>query len=187
MRISYRSGSVGRIAFFWPFSPKVTIMSKPTRKVFAATPYKANGLVLLPETMAVGATNEQVPAGAIPVETSFENTPGVTYYLSAPAMSTDPSKRTFVSPFWMCRASFKEEECNLVVVRRSIDVGCRLKADKKEKETSVSSSVSIPVFKNKKSIAQGEELVYFAGTAPFAGLAEETAASSSSSKKRRQQ
>ena len=112
-------------------TPKVTVMSKPVRKVIAAASYKMYQLFLLPETTTVAATSEQVPNGTVRVEAEFEQTPGVTFYLSPPTMSTDPQKRTLVAPFWLVRASSNEAESNLVLVRKPVEVGCKMQVEQR--------------------------------------------------------
>ena len=125
--------------------PEVSVMFKPSKKVFAEKKFKSGSLVLAPESPAVlSTTGGKVPSSALMVAPPSEFLSSATYYLTMPTMSHEPEKNTILSPFWMVRQSSVPGEVNMEIFQKQVDIAVKLRGSSGDASKLM---VSIPMMK----------------------------------------
>ena len=107
---------------------------------------------LLPEGLVVTFVpdGEAAPSAAVAVESPIPAPKPGRYFLQPPAMSTDPSKLSLVSPYWVVRGVEDEALANMELQEATVSVKTSPKAV---------ATVTLMVLRNNKALVPGEELV----------------------------
>ena len=149
-------------------SPKLRIQTKPFRAVFAEAAFGVGKFVLVPETMKI-QTVEQQPQTNLVCTITPEVSPKT--FVLVPHFGD-----TFASPAWAIRASEQEDQRNMEVQFKSVNVNV---GSGKQQGSIV---VQLPIFVNTRPLSQGDEALVFRppqpkALAPKRGLALSTSSS----------
>ena len=138
--------------------PNLHIFSKPTKRVVSQDKYKVGELMLTPASLTVSSGKlADKPATASIVTTTFKHDSATVFWLNAPAISTDVSKKPLVAPFWLIPKTSEVDKVNMeihkVSVKVSMDVGLKSNNYKTEHK------IDFEVFRNTKAIKEGDDLL----------------------------
>ena len=150
--------AIGSLAKAAP-TPSIRFQLKPSKKVIATTGYKAKSLVLTPETTKIEILmpDQKAPGGYVKLGNLCTDVPDAIFWLGAPTMNTDRTKKTVNAAFWGVAKTDDKEVANMELVfdRATISTSSKLNS----RSTSV--SIEAPCMQNSKPVDEGEELVAF--------------------------
>ena len=141
--------------------PELRLVAKPFKAVVSMQKYSKGDLCLLPETLSASHGKATEASGSI-VETSFSlNEPGCVFFLAAPSMSLDESKKSLVAPFWLVQRTSDATRANMEITKMSMNT--KIDYQGKAKAVQVPPvQCTFEVLRNSKTIGDGDELLVLA-------------------------
>ena len=135
--------------------PDLWLFAKPAKKVVSDRKFKVGELVLVLASLTVSSGKpDDKPATATIVTTNFKHDSSQIFWLNAPAISTDVSKKSLVAPFWLIPRTSDADKVNVEIHKISVKVSMDLgpKGIKSEYK------IDFETFRNSKAIKDGDEL-----------------------------
>ena len=135
----------------------IRLQVKPRKKVIAEKAHKVGALIVVAETTRVDIVlpKQKPPAGGVSVGHMIESMPEAEFFLAPPTMSTTPSKKTLNSGFWCVTKTTDPDEANMVLSTIAVEASVKSKG---KPDLASNFGCDVPVLKNSKAIAIGEEL-----------------------------